>query len=105
MMEHWITFCLSDAGLLHGAFLASCRSLAKIHRNWGNPAEADMYEQRALQYRGECLRSMRDCMPGNGTSVTDYTVGKALFLSCNEVSPTSVVIHIGLGLPTNRGTT
>lgn len=47
-----------------------------------------MYEQRALQYRGECLRSMRDSMPGDGDVVTDHTIGKALLLAINEVSPT-----------------
>ncbi|KUI57797.1 hypothetical protein VP1G_05078 [Cytospora mali] len=84
MVVNWISFCLSDVGLLQGLFLASCRNLAKIHRNSNNPAEADIYEQRALHYRGECLRSMRDSMPGYGNAVTDYTVGKALLLAFNE---------------------
>ncbi|KUI65842.1 hypothetical protein VM1G_02332 [Cytospora mali] len=84
MVVHWVSFCLTDVGLLQGLFLASCRNLAKIHRNSNNLAEADIYEQRALHYRGECLRSMRDSMPGDGNAVTDYTVGKALFLAFNE---------------------
>lgn len=105
MMEHWITFCLSDTGLLHGKFLALCRSLAMIHRNWNNPAEAEMYEQRALRYRGECLRSMRDCMPADGTAVIDYTVGKALLFACNEVSHASMIIYVGPKLAESRGTT
>lgn len=45
-----------------------------------------MYEKRALQHSGNCLRSMRDCMPRNRCAVTDHTAGRALFLSCNEVS-------------------
>ncbi|ROV92987.1 hypothetical protein VMCG_09004 [Cytospora schulzeri] len=84
MIVHWVRLCLTDVGLLQGIFLASCRNLAKIHRNSANPAEADMYEQRALQYRGECLRSMHESMSRDGKAVTDYTVGKALFLAFNE---------------------
>ncbi|KAF3762800.1 hypothetical protein M406DRAFT_72789 [Cryphonectria parasitica EP155] len=84
MTTHWVNFCLTDLGLLQGIFLASCRNLVKSQRRSGNHQEADMYEQRALQYKGECLRSMREAMPEAGQPVTDNVIGMTLFFAFNE---------------------
>ncbi|PSR92299.1 hypothetical protein BD289DRAFT_429176 [Coniella lustricola] len=84
MTGPWIAFCQTDQGLLQGIFQAACHSLAKWHRRSGTVKDAEMYEQRALHYRGECLRYMRETMPAAGQRVTDNAIGIALLLSFNE---------------------
>lgn len=91
MTRYWVPFCYSDAALLRGIYLASCRDLTRKERKKGNKPDAEMYEQNALQYKGDCLRSMYEAMPTNEQPVvTDNAIGMALFLAFNEVCPVSV---------------
>lgn len=90
MTGPWVSLCLSDPGLMQGIYLASCQDLATKHRKTGTMKEAEFYEERALQYRGECLRSMYEAMPSDGEPVTDNVIGMVLFLAFNEVSVFSV---------------
>lgn len=94
MTVHWVNFCLMDSDLMQGIFHASCVDLAKIQRKSGNKRDTEMYEQRALHYRGECLRLASEAMPQDGQLMTDKVIAMTLFLACNEVSnPGSVSLE------------
>lgn len=47
--------------------------------------DTEIYEQRALKYRGECLRHASETMPRDGQPVTDYAIGMSGHLSFTEV--------------------
>lgn len=53
--------------------------------------DADVYEQRALKYRGECLRHASETMPRDGQPVTDYAIGMSGHLSFTEVGVANIM--------------
>lgn len=86
MTVHWVNFCLHDNDLMQGIFHASCVDLAKMQRKTGSKKDAEFYEERALHYRGKCLRLASEAMPQDDRPMTDKVIGMALFLATNEVS-------------------
>lgn len=86
MTVYWVNFCLTDNDLMQGIFHASCVDLTKIKRKTGDKRDAELYEQRALHYRGECLRLASEAMPQDGRPMTDKVIAMTLFLATNEVN-------------------
>ncbi len=82
LKSNWFPFALSEAGLLAGLLLASCRSLlARV------PAgDDDPYARMALRYRGECIKSTNDAIVAEGLSISDATIAKAVVMASGEVS-------------------
>lgn len=89
MTVHWVSFCLTDIGLFKGIMLTACRSLSKLQRHMKH---AEMYEQRALQYRGECLRHASETMPGVGQPVGDNAIAMSGHLAFTEVGSGHVLL-------------
>lgn len=106
-MHALFAFCQTDPGLREAIYMIACRDLAvkqqhhhhphHHERRWSPPpsrrqekaAAADdedvFYEQRALYYRGECIRRLCEAMPGDGRPVTDNVICMAMFLAFSEV--------------------
>jgi hypothetical protein len=79
MYSHWVSYTITDLGMMNGLFLAACRSLA-------NQTHEGVYASQALRYKGACIRSVAKAIEDEGDSVSDATVAKVLFLASDEVS-------------------
>jgi hypothetical protein len=82
MAIHWVAFCLTDVGVLHGLLLSSCRNIAR--QSEGQTAAT--YERYALYYKYHCIRSLRSSMIEDGSAPSDQTIAKSLLLAFDEVS-------------------
>lgn len=80
-----VAFCRTDPDLMTGIYMISCRALAKQQLKARRQNEADMYEQRALYYRGECIRLLYEAMPGDSRPLTDNIICVTVFLAFSEV--------------------
>ncbi|KAJ9139216.1 hypothetical protein NKR23_g8111 [Pleurostoma richardsiae] len=80
MAIHWVAFCLTDVGVLHGLLLSSCRNIA---RQSEGPTAAT-YERYALYYKYHCIRSLRSSMIEDGSAPSDQTIAKSLLLAFDE---------------------
>ncbi|OBT52663.1 hypothetical protein VE04_07419 [Pseudogymnoascus sp. 24MN13] len=77
MYSHWVSYTITDPGMMNGLFLAACRSLA-------NQTHEGVYASQALRYKGACIRSVAKAIEDEGDSVSDATVAKVLFLASDE---------------------
>ncbi|KFY90283.1 hypothetical protein V498_06076 [Pseudogymnoascus sp. VKM F-4517 (FW-2822)] len=77
MYSHWVSYTITDSGMMNGLFLAACRSLA-------NQTHRGIYAAQALRYKGACIRSVAKAIEGEGDRVSDSTVAKVLFLAYDE---------------------
>ncbi|OBT81636.1 hypothetical protein VE02_10006 [Pseudogymnoascus sp. 03VT05] len=77
MYSHWVSYTITDPGMMNGLFLAACRSLA-------NQTHEGVYASLALRYKGACIRSVAKAIEDEGDSVSDATVAKVLFLASDE---------------------
>jgi hypothetical protein len=79
MYSHWVSYTITDPGMMNGLFLSACRSLA-------NRTHDGIYASQALRYKGACIRSVAKAIEEEGDNVSDSTVAKVLFLASDEVS-------------------
>lgn len=78
MYSQWVSYTITDPGMMNGLFLAACRSLA-------NQTHEGIYAAQALKYKGACIRSVAKAIGDDVDSVSDSTVAKVLFLASDEV--------------------
>ncbi|KFY04029.1 hypothetical protein V490_00017 [Pseudogymnoascus sp. VKM F-3557] len=77
MYSHWVSYTITDPGMMNGLFLSACRSLA-------NRTHDGIYASQALRYKGACIRSVAKAIEEEGDNVSDSTVAKVLFLASDE---------------------
>ena len=84
MKNYWFPFARSDPGLLGGILSSACRCLA----NRSSVRDVGKYQQLALQYKGDCIRSINEAVTSEGPSrVSDATIAKVLTMCSDEVRP------------------
>jgi len=76
---YWISLVITDSGLLSGAFLRACRSLAS------HTGEA-CYDAYAETYRAQCISSTAQDVERSTGTATNETIGKVLLLSADDVN-------------------
>ena len=74
-----IQLAATDKGLLDAVFLSACQSLAAL-------LNSDEYRQRALWYKGSCIRSINSSLAQGGDALMPATIATALALASDAVS-------------------
>lgn len=76
---HWVQFSVMDGALLNAVFLRACRSLVKLQ-------STSNYHERALEYRGSCIRSINAAISREVPSPSASTIFSVLALALDAVS-------------------
>ncbi|KAK7427384.1 hypothetical protein QQZ08_006153 [Neonectria magnoliae] len=74
MATHWVRLAATDTGMLATLFLASCRTLS-------NYQHEEFYATLALQYKGQCITTLKSALEHEGDMISDATITKTLALA------------------------
>lgn len=82
MTTIWVPFALTEASLLDLLFLISCRHLSATYTI---EQQQQLFTRLAIQYKLKCIRSLRDTISGEPTSLSNSAVAQAIMLAYDEV--------------------
>lgn len=82
MTTIWVPFALTEASLLDLLFLISCRHLSATYTT---EQEQHALTRLAIQYKLKCLRSLRDTISREPTSLSHSALAQAIMLAYDEV--------------------
>ncbi len=84
LRTHWVQLAMTDGALLGAVFLSACRSLAVLQATGG-------YFERALKYKGDCIRSVNSAISREGPSPSATTIATILALASDAVSSVDIL--------------
>ncbi|KFA62002.1 hypothetical protein S40285_09435 [Stachybotrys chlorohalonatus IBT 40285] len=79
MGTKWLQMAMIDAGMLGAVLLFACRNLASY-------GASNDYSNKALQYGGQCISSLREALAQTNPVPSDLTIAKTMALASDATA-------------------
>ncbi|KAH6678728.1 hypothetical protein B0J14DRAFT_330760 [Halenospora varia] len=75
--REWVSFLITDAGVLSGVFLRACRTLSSV-------TSKQYLEKLALKYRARCIKALSSKIASTNTALSTESIAMMLMLTTDE---------------------
>jgi hypothetical protein len=83
----WVSFLITDAGILSGVFLRACRTLSVV-------TSKQYLDKLALKYRARCIKALSSKIASLETALSTEAIAMMLMLTTDEVLRSGFLVFL-----------